>query len=87
MKYQLHINKERDSLSFSLSAPGTGVVWTASYPSFVEDARTGDLIEDPTLIDMGVMKSTSDTDGLTNYLITQSVLQQGDSISLINKKQ
>lgn len=57
------------------------LVWQHSYPSFTQNSD-GDLIEDKTLIEHGVMKNVNDVEGLKLHLQTIGVINQGDVVAL-----
>jgi hypothetical protein len=61
-----------------LSSGHSRPLWKAEWPSFTEDPTSGRLMEDPTLVDLGIMKDTDDVEGLANYLRAQGILQTGD---------
>jgi hypothetical protein len=56
------------------------VIWCRQYPAFTEDAGTGELYEDFTLIDFGIMKSSSDNIGLEGHLKHIGVLSAEDAL-------
>ena len=83
MNYLYSVEGSKGELRFSLADPETKKeIWNQSYPSFTEDVKTGELIEDMTLIDYGVMKDMHDTAGLEKYLKDCTVIQSGDTITL-----
>lgn len=56
-------------------------VWQATYPGYYENATTGEMIPDPTLLDAGVMKSLDDLEGLKAFLVQAGVLAPEDVLS------
>lgn len=83
MNYLYQSQESKGELRLSLTDPETKKeIWHQCYPAFTEDVITGDLVEDLTLIDYGVMKSTYDTTGLQKHLQACGIIQATDTISL-----
>lgn len=67
-------------LSMQLTDAAGNVVWQYRHPCFYEDSIASELVQDDTLIEMGVMKNTADTDGLQKMLHRQGILKENDHI-------
>lgn len=74
--------KNGEELKMTVKNPQTNeIVWSAEYPAYTEDQRTGELHEDYNLINIGAMKSLMDNVGLENHLKKLGVIQPGDVVS------
>lgn len=83
MNYQYSCQENRGELKLSLVDPETkNEIWHQCYPVFTEDVITGELVEDLTLVETGIMKSTYDTAGLEKYLKDCGVISSADTITL-----
>lgn len=81
MEYQYQYINYGHRLRMAVIHPDTHVIkWEAQYPSFVQDAVTSEMIEDPTIFELGVMNNVEDVNGLEQYLITQHILDDGDCL-------
>ncbi len=75
------VDSGKGTLSLSLYPMDMSkVVWQHSYPSYYQDSKEGELVEDLTLIEQGVMKSTKDIDGLKKHLVSIEVIKPEDEI-------
>lgn len=72
----------KGSLALCLYSEKGDKVWENVYPAYTENSATGEMEEDLTLIELGAMKSCTDTEGLKNHLVEIGVVQPGDSIML-----
>lgn len=72
----------KGSLTLCLYADDGQKVWENEYPAYTENATSGDMEEDLTLIELGAMKSCTDTEGLKNHLVSLGIVQPGDTIIL-----
>lgn len=81
MLYHYKYQASKDGFTLQVFEPGTSIfVYNASYPSYSECNFSGELVEDETPLTLGVMKSLSDCEGLTKFLIGNKILQPGDTI-------
>jgi len=84
MLYIYKCNKAASRLQLSVSNSNGQTIWGLTYPVYTENAATGGLEQDPTIIELGIMRDTDDVDGLKNYLLQQSIIKPDDE--LINEK-
>ncbi len=82
MTYLYTPNAQKDRLVISVHSEKGNRVFNNYYPSFTEDAISGELTEDLTLIELGVMSSVNDIEGLRKHLVDIEILQPGDSLQL-----
>lgn len=79
-KYKYSFHEERGTFRASLSNSGGEEVWSVSYPDYVEDTESGEMIESNTIFDDGFMKDAHDIDGLQKYLTDLGILKPEDEI-------
>lgn len=83
MKYLYRHQVDNGQLTMAVISPDTKtVLWKAVYPSFTEDKSSGELIEDATLMELGVMKNLNDVSGLDQYLKQAQVISDSDVLTL-----
>jgi hypothetical protein len=83
MVYSYRHTIDNGRLAMSVINPyNSDKLWSSIYPSFTQDFNSGELIADDTLIDLGIMKSVNDVDGLSAYLKEQGIIQAGDSLNM-----
>lgn len=80
--YRHHKADDGQLILAVLHPDSKAIHWSAVYPSFIEDKSSGNLIEDPTLIDLGVMKSVGDIAGLEKYLKEIQKIEPGDLLQV-----
>lgn len=81
MQYLYKYLQTGNRLKMAVVHPSThSLVWSVDYPSFVQDNATGELIEEGTMIGLGIMNCAEDTEGLQRYLKAEGILQQEDEI-------
>lgn len=83
-KYFYSYTAKTGELTMSVADGSGNVVWSMKYPSHVEDKVTGDLIEEPTLIDMHLMGSVADVEGLGKLLKGAGIIPEDSE--LVKKK-
>lgn len=86
MNYLYCCQQNKEGLRLSIVDPGTGnEIWLQKYPAFTEDKASGELVEDLTLIDYGVMNNIYDTAGVEKYLKSIGVISESDGVYLDTK--
>lgn len=84
MKYLFQSIADSQNWVISILHPDTRqVVHSNTYPSYTEDAATGALLPDETLVDLKVMAGTSDVKGYENYLKQIKVINADDTLITI----
>jgi hypothetical protein len=79
--YQYRAGKGHFELKVSL--PGTSkAIYQAAYPSYSEDHQTGELLEDQNPIELGIMKSVDDVQGLQAFLLKNHIISDADTLEL-----
>lgn len=63
-----------DKLKLTVISGEGNTIWEMDYPSYVENVLSGEMIEDPTVIELGIMKSPTDITGLQVYLRKQGII-------------
>ena len=56
------------------------IIWQSVHPAFVADALTGHLIPDETPMELGIVKSIDDIEGLEKHLKESNLIKQADSL-------
>ncbi len=74
MTYIYSYQKNNASLSMQVKSPDGKTVWKQSYPAFVEDRVTGDLIEDDSIINAGIIKDCEDVAGIETLLKNNNII-------------
>lgn len=83
MLYKYTCEERERNIVLKVIQPETNrVVFLRQYPSFYEEAITGYLIEDGTLVSYGLMKDFNDVEGLAQYLRQCGIIGEGDAIEL-----
>jgi hypothetical protein len=64
--------------------PGTSQnIFQANYPSFSENALSGELEEDENPIQLGIMGAVDDVQGLQSFLVKNRIILEGDTVALV----
>jgi hypothetical protein len=77
-KYSFH--EERGEFHGYVEDEMGNTIYEMHYPEYYEDDVTGELIESSNIFEDGFMKSTDDTEGLKEYLVSMKLMDDDDEL-------